>query len=133
MSELSLIEDDAPEEIDGTQDQEIESLGSRLSHVFTEYKESRKETENEWLKDLRQFQGMYEPDVLARLNESGARSKVFVGLSRTKVMAAYSRIVDLLWNRAHPNTSDRSAQSHADARDGSPANYCCQRYEPRAK
>lgn len=97
MSELSLIEDDAPEEIDGTQDQEIESLGSRLSHVFTEYKESRKETENEWLKDLRQFQGMYEPDVLARLNESGARSKVFVGLSRTKVMAAYSRIVDLLF------------------------------------
>ena len=65
--------------------------------MFTEYKDSRKETENEWLKDLRQFQGQYEPDVLARLNESGARSKVFVGLTRTKVMAAYSRIVDLLF------------------------------------
>ncbi len=96
MSEVALVED-SPEEIDGTQEQEIMSLGSRLSDVFTEYKDSRKETENEWLSDLRQFQGLYEPDVLARLNESGARSKVFVGLTRTKVMAAYSRIVDLLF------------------------------------
>tara|TARA_R100000773_G_scaffold15868_1_gene14424 strand:- start:1479 stop:3449 length:1971 start_codon:yes stop_codon:yes gene_type:complete len=96
VSEVALVED-SPEEIDGTQEQEIMSLGSRLSDVFTEYKDSRKETENEWLSDLRQFQGLYEPDVLARLNESGARSKVFVGLTRTKVMAAYSRIVDLLF------------------------------------
>ena len=96
MSEVALVED-SPEEIDGTQEQEIMSLGSRLFDVFTEYKDSRKETENEWLSDLRQFQGLYEPDVLARLNESGARSKVFVGLTRTKVMAAYSRIVDLLF------------------------------------
>ena len=96
MSEVALVED-SPEESDGTQEQEIMSLGSRLSDVFTEYKDSRKETENEWLSDLRQFQGLYEPDVLARLNESGARSKVFVGLTRTKVMAAYSRIVDLLF------------------------------------
>ena len=96
MSELQIVEEPV-EDIDGTQDTEIQSLGSRLSDVFTEYKDARKETENEWLKDLRQFQGMYEPEVLARLNESGARSKVFVGLTRTKVMAAYSRIVDLLF------------------------------------
>ena len=96
MSELQIVEEPV-EDIDGTQDTEIQSLGSRLSDVFTEYKDARKETENEWLKDLRQFQGMYEPEVLARLNESGARSKVFVGLTRTKVMAAYSRFVDLLF------------------------------------
>ena len=96
MSELQIVEEPV-EDIDGTQDTEIQSLGSRLSDVFSEYKDARKETENEWLKDLRQFQGMYEPEVLARLNESGARSKVFVGLTRTKVMAAYSRIVDLLF------------------------------------
>ncbi len=93
--ELDVPEDDA--EYDGNQDQELVSLGSKLSDVFQEYKDARKETENEWLKDLRQYQGQYEPDVLARLNESGARSKVFVGLTRTKVMAAYSRIIDLLF------------------------------------
>ena len=93
--DLDIPEQDA--EYDGNQDQEILSLGARLSDVFQEYKDARKETENEWLKDLRQFQGQYEADVLARLNETGARSKVFVGLTRTKVMAAYSRIIDLLF------------------------------------
>ena len=94
---MSEVQFEVIEESDGTQEQELLSLGAKLAQVFTEYKDSRKETENEWLKDLRQFQGQYEPDVLARLNESGARSKVFVGLTRTKVMAAYSRIVDLLF------------------------------------
>lgn len=97
MAEYELDAPESEEEYHGNQDQEILSLGARLSDVFQEYKDARKETENEWLKDLRQFQGQYEPDVLARLNETGARSKVFVGLTRTKVMAAYSRIIDLLF------------------------------------
>jgi len=81
---------------DGTQAIEMQSLGARLSALYTEYKDARRETEDEWLASLRQFMGQYEPDVLAKLQEAGARSKVFVGLTRTKVMAAYSRIVDLL-------------------------------------
>ena len=68
-------------------------MGGRLSRTFQEYKDARKETENEWLKDLRQYNGIYEPSVLAALTEAGARSKVLTGLTRTKVMAAYSRIV----------------------------------------
>ena len=94
---MSEVQFEVIEASDGTQEQELLNLGSRLSSTFQEYKDARKETENQWIKDLRQFQGMYEPDVLARLNESGARSKVFVGLTRTKVMAAYSRIIDLLF------------------------------------
>ena len=89
-------------ESDGTQDHSIQSLGARLAARFQEFKDARKETENEWLKDLRQYNGQYEPEVLARLEESGARSKVFVGLTRTKVMAAYSRIIDLLFQHGDP-------------------------------
>ena len=98
-AEFDEAEDELVEkESDGTQAQSMQSLGSRLAGTFQEYKDARKETENEWLKDLRQYQGIYEPDVLARLNQaSGSRSKVFVGLTRTKVMAAYSRIIDLLF------------------------------------
>ena len=98
-AEFDEAEDEVVEkESDGTQAQSMQSLGSRLAGTFQEYKDARKETENEWLKDLRQYQGIYEPDVLARLNAaSGSRSKVFVGLTRTKVMAAYSRIIDLLF------------------------------------
>ena len=93
-----LEEEELEKEPDGLQAQSMQSLGSRLAGTFQEYKDARKETENEWLKDLRQYQGIYEPEVLARLDAaSGSRSKVFVGLTRTKVMAAYSRIIDLLF------------------------------------
>ena len=94
IEEKSTIKEDVS---DGVQDLSLQSLGARLSETFQEYKNARKETENEWLKDLRQYNGQYEADVLARLEEAGARSRVFVGLTRTKVMAAYSRIVDLLF------------------------------------
>jgi hypothetical protein len=95
------LEEDAGFDVenpDGTQDTELLNLGSKLSSLFSEYKDSRRETEDEWIRDLRQFSGQYDPETLARLAEaSGSRSKVFVGLTRTKVMAAYSRLVDLLF------------------------------------
>ena len=97
MSEMLQVVDEPEEEPSGIQEQEVESLGSQLRDQFQEYKDARKQTEDEWLKDLRQFNAIYEPDILARLEESGARSKVYVGLTRTKVMAAYSRIIDLLF------------------------------------
>ena len=79
------------------QDIELQNLGARLKELYREYKDARRDIEDEWLVDLRQYNGQYEPDVLARLDSQGARSKVFVGLTRTKVMAAYSRIVDLMF------------------------------------
>jgi len=97
MSEMLQVVEQPEQEPSGEQVQEVLSLGAQLRDRFQEYKDARKQTEDEWLKDLRQFNAIYEPDVLARLEESGARSKVFVGLTRTKVMAAYSRIIDLLF------------------------------------
>ena len=83
---------------DGQQDTELTNIGTRLRTQFDEFKDARKDTEDEWIDDLRQFSGQYSPEILARLEGSaGQRSKVFVGLTRTKVMAAYSRIVDLLF------------------------------------
>lgn len=89
-----FLESDVEEE---GQDIELANLGARLKSLYREYKDARRDIEDEWLMDLRQYNGQYEPDVIARLDSQGARSKVFVGLTRTKVMAAYSRIVDLMF------------------------------------
>ena len=89
-----FVEDDIENE---AQDIELANLGARLKALYREYKDARRDIEDEWLMDLRQYNGQYEPDVIARLDSQGARSKVFVGLTRTKVMAAYSRIVDLMF------------------------------------
>ena len=84
------------------QSAELSSFGARLKHLYTEYKDSRSEIEDEWIKDLRQYMGKYEPDVLAKLESQGNRSKVYVGLTRTKVMAAYSRVIDLVFQAGEP-------------------------------
>jgi len=68
-----LEEEYDDDNLDGQQAQELNSLGGRLSKTFQEYKDARKETENEWLKDLRQYNGVYEPSVLAALSDAGAR------------------------------------------------------------
>lgn len=91
-------EDDLPEVGLVRTDEDLEEyqgLGPRLQSLFREYKDARNEVELEWLDNFRQFLGQYDPETMSKL--AGQRSKVFVGLTRTKVMAAFSRLVDLLF------------------------------------
>ena len=73
------------------------SLGARLQSMFIEYRDARREHEECWLDDFRAFCSKYDAETLARLQEQGGMSKIFVGLTRTKVMAGYARIVDLMF------------------------------------
>jgi len=70
-------------------------LGDNLSKLFTEYETDRKLTEERWIKDLRQYRGEYDPEVLARLHPK--RSKAFLSLTRTKVKTVAARETDLLF------------------------------------
>lgn len=76
---------------------ELDSLGNILQTKYFEYKDARDEIEDSWIEDLRAFMGQYDPNVLAKIRERGDRSQVYVGLTRTKVLAAFSRITDLLF------------------------------------
>jgi hypothetical protein len=76
---------------------ELDSLGNILQTKYFEYKDARDEIEDGWIEDLRAFMGQYDPNVLAKIRERGDRSQVYVGLTRTKVLAAFSRITDLLF------------------------------------
>lgn len=75
----------------------VDTLGSALQDRFEEYKLQREDIEDDWLEDLRAFNGEYANDVQKALQENPNRSRVFIGLTRTKVMAAYSRLIDLLF------------------------------------
>lgn len=91
-------EDDLPEVEVVRADEDLEEyqgLGPRLQSLFREYKDARNEVELEWLDNFRQFLGQYDQETMSKL--AGQRSKVFVGLTRTKVMAAFSRLIDLLF------------------------------------
>lgn len=74
------------------------ALGHQLFSAFETRKTQRKTIEDIWLRALRAFNGQYDSatEQLMSSDEYGHRSKVFVKLTRTKVMSAYARITDLL-------------------------------------
>jgi len=73
----------------------ITPLGDQLLKLFSEYERDRRETEQRWLKDLRQYRGEYDPEVLERLHKK--RSKAYMSISRTKVKTVSARQTDLLF------------------------------------
>lgn len=79
-----------------------ESFGARLQSLFHETEQNRQEVEQEWLKDLRQYKGQYEPDVLAKISKK--RSRAFIRLTRTKVKTTDARVTDMLF----PGGSDKN-------------------------
>ena len=81
---------------------QADALGSLLVAEFTQAELERRDTEQRWLKDLRQYRGVYDPDVLALIGKN--RSKAFVRATRVKVKTVDARVADLLF----PSNSDRN-------------------------
>jgi hypothetical protein len=73
----------------------ITPLGDHLRTMFNEYEIDRRDKELDFIKDLRQYRGEYDPYTLKRMNPK--RSKAFLGLTRTKVNTVTSRQTDLLF------------------------------------
>lgn len=76
-------------------DEGPEPLAIKIRGRFKEAETARKEIETRWLKDLRQYRGQYDPEVLQRIHPN--RSKAFIRITRTKVKTVDSRLVDLLF------------------------------------
>jgi hypothetical protein len=72
-----------------------DALGSLLLAEFAQAENARRETEERWLRDLRQYRGIYDADVLAAIGPQ--RSKAFVRATRVKVKTVDARVADLLF------------------------------------
>lgn len=73
----------------------ISGLGMHLRNLFQSAEKDRQLKEGEWIKDLRQYKGKYDPEVLQRIHPK--RSKAFLRMTRTKVRAVDARMMDLLF------------------------------------
>lgn len=73
----------------------LDALGHRFLAEFSQAELDRRQTEERWLKDLRQYKGQYDPDVMALIGPH--RSKAFVRKTRVKVKTTDSRVADLLF------------------------------------
>ena len=73
----------------------LDALGNKLLAEFAQAELERRQTEDRWLKDLRQYKGQYDPDVTAKIGSN--RSTAFVRKTRVKVKTIDSRVADLLF------------------------------------
>jgi len=78
-------------------EQENLELGGVVSHVksaFQRAKDRRRHDEERWLMAYRNYRGLYGPDVQFTDRE---KSQAFVKITKTKVLAAYAQIMDVLF------------------------------------
>ena len=69
---------------------------------FKRAEDVRQQDEQRWLKAYRNYRGLYGPDVQFTETE---KSRVFVKVTKTKTLAAYGQIIDVLFgNTAFPLT-----------------------------
>lgn len=71
------------------------TLGARLRGQFERVRGERLEIERRWMKDLRQFKGVYDPEE--SVNMDSKRSKTFTRMTRIKVKSATARLMDLIF------------------------------------
>jgi hypothetical protein len=70
-------------------------LGIKVKRFYDDVAGKRSVYETIWLQDLRQYKGIYDPEILAKMDAK--RSKSFIRETRTKVRTIDARIMDLLF------------------------------------
>jgi len=73
----------------------IDGLVSYINERYTRSEESRRKDETRWLRAYRNYRGLYGPDVQFTETE---KSRVFIKVTKTKTLAAYGQITDVLFS-----------------------------------
>lgn len=81
----------------------LASLGQRLSKDFTQYERDRRLAELRWMRNLRQYLGVYDPDIQKQLDPN--RSQAYPKLTRVKCVSMLSRLMNLLFPSSERNWS----------------------------
>ena len=103
-----MIEDDAIA-LEDTDDSVVvdADVSSIIPFIYERYQRSedyREQDEDRWLRAYRNYRGLYGPDVQFTEAE---KSRVFIKVTKTKTLAAYGQIVDVLFaNQRFPLSVD---------------------------
>lgn len=75
--------------------EELRQLGNQLSKLFEQYSSDRRIAELKWLRNLRQYLGIYDPEIEKELSVN--RSKAYPRVTRVKCISVLSRIMNLMF------------------------------------
>ena len=87
---MSVEEDGNPEE----QNIELSNTVAYIKNQYERAKDARLSDEDRWLDAYRNYRGIYSSDVQFTETE---KSKAFIKVTKTKVLAAYAQVVDVLF------------------------------------
>jgi hypothetical protein len=89
---------------EGSDDPKVGNITDLVQKMYQKASDSRQEDEARWLRAYKNYRGVYGPDVQFREDE---KSRVFIKVTKTKVLAAYGQIVEVLFgNDRFPITVD---------------------------
>ena len=78
----------------------VSPLVNHVLDLFSKSETARRFDEDRWIRAYRNYRGLYGPDVQFTEAE---KSRVFVKVTKTKVLAAYGQIIDVLFaNNSFP-------------------------------
>ena len=87
----------------------LREFGTRLVGRFGEYKRERREVEVQWLKNLRQYLGQYDPEIADKIEAD--RSRAYPKMTRVKVVSMVSRLMSLLFPTSEKNWGLQASRS----------------------
>lgn len=91
-------------------------LGQRLTALFATYENDRRLSEIKWLQNARQYLGVLDPQIEAKLDPN--RSRAYPKLTRVKVMSMVARLMNLLFPTSEKNwTLESSPVPNLDPED----------------
>ena len=99
--EDQVVQPESDEAIDVVNPEDyMPGLAGYIKGKFDDSENGRRSHESRWLKAYKNFRGIYDSTTQYRDSE---RSKVFIKITKTKVLAAYGQIIDILFaNKKFP-------------------------------
>lgn len=89
------LAEDGDENAIAQENLEYSGLAAYIGGRFTRAKDQRNMDEQRWVRAYRNYRGIYGPDVQFTDNE---KSKAFIKITKTKVLASYAQICDVLFS-----------------------------------
>ena len=83
--------------------EKLATIGTKLRAKFVEYEADRRPLEEQWLRNFRQFRGVYDPEILDSIPKG--RSKVYPLDTQVKVLGFVAKIMELMFPANEKNWS----------------------------
>jgi hypothetical protein len=79
----------------------MKTFGVRMNALFETYSGDRRVIEEQWLRNLRQFRGIYDPDIDGRIPAD--QSRAYPKVTRTKVIGTVARLMEMMFPQTEKN------------------------------